>query len=196
MNNRPSFFTTIFSFISRVLSILKRSSSTHQLANEQGMTYLLVMFIIILIGISLMAVGQHWSVIMKRDREAELLFRGTRIQTAIERFVADYEVQKGRRENKYPLKLEDLTQKTPKRYLQVVYDDPITGKPFDLIKVEDEIRGVRSSSKEVPLDQKNFKGAATYAQITFQSRLPSGDQGQNGGSGGTSDREDDEETEP
>jgi hypothetical protein len=30
------------------------------------------------------AVGRHWSVTTKREREAELLFRGTRIEAAIE----------------------------------------------------------------------------------------------------------------
>ncbi len=155
-------------FTSTIRNSLKRSFSIRLLANQKGMTYLLVMFIII-IGISLMALGQHCSVIIKRDREAELFFRGTRIQKAIERFTADHGVQTVIRENKYPLKLEDLTKK-PKRYLPVAYDDPITGKLFDFIKVRGQIRGVRSSSKEVPLDQEHFKGAATYAAITFQAR--------------------------
>ena len=52
--------------------------------------------------ISLMVTGQHWSIIMKRDREAELLFRGTRIKVAIERYAADYEVQKATRPQRYP----------------------------------------------------------------------------------------------
>jgi len=81
-----------------------------------------------------MVTGQHWSIIMKRDREAELLFRGTRIKVAIERYAADYEVQKATRSQRYPLKLEDLTKK-PRRYLPVVYLDPITREKFELIKI-------------------------------------------------------------
>jgi type II secretory pathway pseudopilin PulG len=136
--------------------------------NQRGVTYLLALFAIVLIGISLMVTGQHWSIIVKRDREAELLFRGTRIKEAIERYAADYEVQKATRPQRYPLKLEDLTKK-PRRYLPVVYLDPITQEKFKLIKVGNEIRGVRSVSTDIPLDQVNFKGADSYYAIKFQA---------------------------
>ena len=139
------------------------------LGNQQGMSYLLVMILIVIINISLMGVTQQWSVIMKRDKEAELLFRGTRIKDAIERFVADYEVQKATRTYQWPRKLEDLVKKDPKRYLQVVYKDPITGKPFDLIKVGDEIHGVRSTSTDTPFNLAKFQGAKTYQAIRFES---------------------------
>jgi len=140
-------------------------SSIH---NQQGVTYLLALFAIVLIGISLMVTGQQWSVIVKRDREAELLFRGTRIKEAIERYAADYEVQKATRPQRYPLTLEYLTKK-PRRYLPVVYLDPITQEKFKLIKIGNEIRGVRSMSQDVPLDQVNFKGAESYHAIKFQA---------------------------
>ncbi len=116
-----------------------------------------------------MGVTQQWSVIMKRDREAELLFRGTRIKEAIERFVADYEVQKATRPNRWPRTLEELTKKSPKRYLQAVYSDPITGKDFELIKVGEELHGVRSTSTDTPYDQVHFKNAKTYQAIRFES---------------------------
>jgi hypothetical protein len=106
---------------------------------------------------------------MKRDREAELLFRGTRIKESIERFVADYEVQKATRPNRWPRTLEELTKKSPKRYLQAVYTDPITGRDFDLIKVGEELHGVRSTSTDVPYDQVHFKNAKTYQAIRFES---------------------------
>lgn len=133
------------------------------------MSYLFVMILIVIINISLMGVTQQWSVIMKRDREAELLFRGTRIKEAIDRFVADYEVQKATRTYQWPRKLEDLVKKEPKRYLQVIYEDPITGKPFDLIKQGDEIHGVRSTSTDIPFNVAAFKGAKTYQAIRFEA---------------------------
>jgi len=136
--------------------------------SQHGATYLMMMFIIVLLSITLMAVSQHWSVVMKRDREAELAFRGNRIKEAIERYVADYEVQKATRSNRYPLKLEDLT-KRPKRYLQAVYKDPITGEDFALIKVGKDIRGVRSPSMDAPMDLVTFKGASTYSNIRFEA---------------------------
>ena len=138
--------------------------------DQHGATYLMMMFIIVLLSITLMAVTQHWSVVMKRDREAELAFRGNRIKEAIERYVADYEVQKATRSNRYPLKLEDLT-KRPKRYLQAVYKDPITGEDFSLIKVGKDIRGVRSPSMDIPMDLVTFQGASTYNNIRFEASI-------------------------
>ena len=137
---------------------------------QHGATYLMMMFIIVLLSITLIAVTQHWSVVMKRDREAELAFRGNRIKEAIERYVADYEVQKATRSNRYPLKLEDLT-KRPKRYLQAVYKDPITGEDFALIKVGKDIRGVRSPSMDTPMDLVTFQGASTYNSIRFEASI-------------------------
>lgn len=148
-------------------SIINKLSAP--LTKQEGVTYLFVMMLVVMMSISLMGVTQQWSVILKRDREAELLFRGTRIKEAIERYVADYEVQKATRPNQWPRTLEDLTKKSPKRYLQVAYTDPITGKDFDLIKVGDQLHGVRSTSTDVPYDQVHFKNVKTYQAIRFES---------------------------
>jgi len=141
--------------------------------NQQGFTYIMAMFFVVMIGISLMMIGQQWSVTMKRDKEAELFFRGNRIKNALDQYAADFEVQKGTRTLRYPRTLKELTKKTPKRYLQAVYKDPMTGKDFLLIKEGQEIKGVRSSSKEIPYDQVNFKGAGTYDAIRFEATPPS-----------------------
>lgn len=133
------------------------------------MTYLFVMMLVVFMTISLLGVTQQWSVIMKRDREAELLFRGTRIKEAIDRYVADYEVQKATRPNRWPRTLEELTKKSPKRYLQMAYSDPITGEKFELIKVGEELHGVRSTSTDTPYNRVDFKGAKTYQAIRFES---------------------------
>jgi len=137
------------------------------MTSERGVTYLMVMVAIVLMGISMTVVSKQWTVTAKRDKEAELQFRGTRIKNAIEAYAADYQVRKATRPNIYPLKLEQLTEK-PKRYLQVAYKDPITGHDFDLIKVGAEIRGVKSRSKDKPLNKVAFKDAATYNAIRFE----------------------------
>ena len=145
-----------------------KTLKTH-LTNQAGVTYLFVMMLVVAMSVALMGVTQQWSVIMKRDREAELIFRGTRIKEAIERYVADHEVQKAIRPNRWPRTLEELTKKSPKRYLQAVYTDPITGKDFDLIMTGDELHGVRSTSTDVPYDKVNFKNVETYQAIRFES---------------------------
>lgn len=150
-----------------------RPATTHASCcrNQRGVTYIMVMFAIVLMGIAMTVVSKQWTVVMKRDKEAELLFRGNRIKTAIEAYGAAYAVEKSRRANRYPLRLEQLTEK-PKRYLPVVYKDPITGQDFELIKVGAEIRGVKSRSKDKPLDMVHFKNADTYDQIAFQVQAP------------------------
>jgi hypothetical protein len=142
---------------------------TSLLMNQDGMTYLFVMMLVVFMTISLLGVTQQWSVIMKRDREAELIFRGTRIKNAIDLYVADYEFQKATRPNRWPRTLEELTKKSPKRYLQMAYSDPMTGEKFALIKVGEELHGVRSTSTDTPYNQVGFKGAKTYQAIRFES---------------------------
>jgi type II secretory pathway pseudopilin PulG len=136
--------------------------------NERGATYLMVMIVVTVMGISLMALGKQWTIASKRDKEAELVFRGTRIKNAIETYAAESQIRKAARANQYPLSLEQLTQ-PPKRYLQMVYKDPMTGKDFELIKVGAEIRGVKSRSLDRPLNQVTFKKAKTYREILFQA---------------------------
>ena len=138
------------------------------LTNQRGVTYLMVLTLIVLMGISMSVVGKMWSVEMKRDREAELYFRGERIRLAIKAYAADFEVKKGTRTTRYPTSLEQLSQ-PPRQFLQAQYKDPITGKDFELIKVGAEIQGVRSRSKDKPLDQVKFKGAKTYNAIQFSA---------------------------
>lgn len=141
------------------------------LRNQRGVTYLMVMAAIVLMGVAMTTVGKQWSVTMKREKEAELLFRGTRIKNAIEAYAADHQVKKATRPNIYPLKLEQLTE-MPKRYLPVAYKDPVTGGDFELIKVGAEIRGVRSPSKDKPLNTVDFKNAATYNAVRFEAMVP------------------------
>ncbi len=149
-------------------------SGASPLENEQGITYLFVMILMVTMSVSLLAVTQQWSVIMQRDREAELQFRGTRIKEAIDRFVADYQVQKATRANQWPRSLEELTKKSPKRYLQTVYLDPMTGEDFALIKVGEEIHGVKSTSTKKPYNKVLFQGAQSYASIRFEATGVSG----------------------
>src|SRR5579885_2935778 len=88
-------------------------------AQERGVTYLALMLVVVLMGISFTALAREWKVLVKRDREAELLFRGNRIKTALEQFGANYEVMKSTRDHRFPLTLEEMT-KPPKPTLQRV----------------------------------------------------------------------------
>jgi len=114
-------------------------------------------FILMIMGIMLGMMGESWSLIMRRDREEELLFRGKQIKDAIARFntVAGQPVTS-------LADLRYLYEADPRflerrRYLRKNYLDPITGKEWNFIKDPAKgITGVASSSDREPLKKANF----------------------------------------
>ena len=160
------------------------------LRSTAGFTYIAVLILVIVMGIMLGAVGQTWTRIMKREREQELIFRGTQIVQAIRRW--NYGGKRGPGQPVMPLfELEHLL-KDPRsfanvRYLRRLYTDPLTNKEWVVIK--DPVRGiigVRSSSDEEPLRQsfqtmtplsaddrylelmfKSFEGKKKYSEWEF-----------------------------
>lgn len=131
--------------------------------NQDGVTFLMTMFIIVIMGIMLGMTGQAWKTIMQREREKELLFRGSQIKEAIENwYTPTYTVNGVRYNGGHALiDLKDLLNNpytlTPMRYLPQhyetkldgknsncstdcpelkVYQDPMTGKKWELIKCD------------------------------------------------------------
>ncbi len=128
------------------------------LKSSGGFTYLAVLVIVVIMGIMLGIVGQSWQTIMKREREEELLFRGSQYRDAIAR----WNKPRGGQHVATPLReLKDLL-KDPRsmatvRYLRRLYKDPVTGEDF--VVVTDPVKGVigvRSKSEEEPMKQGNF----------------------------------------
>lgn len=124
---------------------------------------LTAIFMVMIVGIMLGLTGQSWKMIMKREREKELLFRGSQIKEAIENWYnPNYSVQGVKWNAAHPLTdLKDLLQNpytlTPLRYLPQSYDtklddknprcgsecaklkiyqDPMTGKEWNIIKCD------------------------------------------------------------
>jgi type II secretory pathway pseudopilin PulG len=106
------------------------------------------------IGVATAGVAQLWSAQIKREKEAELLFRLGEFRRAIARYRADH--------NRLPKELKDLlddrTQLVSRRYLRRIYTDPMTGKAdwtLDLLMDRDGtvagIRDVRSRAEGKPL---------------------------------------------
>jgi type II secretory pathway pseudopilin PulG len=142
---------------------------------EGGFTYITLLFVIIVIGMALASTGQLWSTIVKREREAELIFRGSEIRKAIESYYKRPGVI-----NVYPKSLKDLVKDnrltTVKRHLRKIYVDPMTGESdWVLIKAPDGgIQGVRSRSEEEPFKKKDFpeelsalEGKSKYSEWEF-----------------------------
>ena len=142
---------------------------------ERGFTYLTVLFIVALLSVGLALVGEVWGTAAKREKEAELLFIGNQYRLAIGR----YYVSTPGPVKRYPRTLEELIkdprQPVVQRYLRRLYEDPMGGKEWGIVKAPDGgIAGVYSQSEEAPLKLANFRrsdlgfqSAARYADWTF-----------------------------
>jgi Tfp pilus assembly protein PilE len=139
--------------------------------NRDGFTFLTAIFMVMIIGIMLGLTGQSWKMIMKREREKELLFRGSQIKEAIENWNnPKYTVDGVKWNAGHPLmELKDLLKNpytlTPLRYLPHSYamelDDrnPKCGNDCPKLKIEQDpmtgkkwtiIRGTISADPNVP----------------------------------------------
>ncbi len=127
---------------------------------DAGFSYIGVMLLTAIMGIAIASANHMWSTTIKREMEAELLFRGDQIRRAIESYdLASVDSSSPT----YPLSLNDLL-KDPRlpgaiRHLRKVYSDPFTGKQ-DWAVLRDasgRIKGVYSSHPGKPLKRKNFE---------------------------------------
>lgn len=118
------------------------------------MIYPVLLVSILIMGIATAGAAQLWSTQIKREKEAELLFRLRELRRGIAGYRADH--------NRLPKELKDLledrTQLVTRRYLRRLYSDPLTGKAdwnLDLLMDRDGtvagIRDVRSRAEGVPL---------------------------------------------
>jgi type II secretory pathway pseudopilin PulG len=130
--------------------------------SQRGFTYMLVLFMVALIGAGLAIAGEVWATTKQHEREAELLFAGDAIRHAI---AAYYNGASGP-VKLYPARLEDLV-KDPRfpdtrRYLRQIYPDPFsktTETEWVLIKApQGGIMGVASASEDAPMKRAGFQG--------------------------------------
>ena len=149
----------------------KRRSSP---ARGRGFTYIAVLAAVVIVGILAEAGRATTWHALKKDREAELLFRGLAYRNAIRSFHLAHGV--------FPRTLEDL-EKDPKsptrRHIRKLYADPTSKdeKPeWRLVRAIDVgIAGVASASSDTPLKQANFPvevekftGAQSYSEWIFE----------------------------
>ncbi len=148
--------------------------------DEQGVTYLLLMFVIVLIGITTTATAKQWKAIVQREREADLLAKGIEIQNALALYSATIKAGRVMPGEVYPQTLADLTR-LPKPFLRKVYRDPMGQGEWEYLRAPTGgIMGVRSKSLTKPFRQRNFpsavrhfEGRATYRDWVFQHPNPS-----------------------
>jgi type II secretory pathway pseudopilin PulG len=135
---------------------------------------LALLIMLVLVGIGALGAAEVWSVSLKREREAELLFVGGQYRRAIESY---WKMSPGRRA--YPPSIEVLLTDdrfpNPVHHLRRQYRDPMTDTgEFELNKQANAIVGVHSASTDVPIKRagfptyfKQFEQAEDYSQWNF-----------------------------
>ena len=127
--------------------------------SNAGFTYLGVLFIITLLGITLALAGTLYSFVQQREKERQLLFVGNQFKQAIE----NYYFHTPGTVKHYPQRLEELIQDNrflvTQRYLRKIYLDPITRESkWGLVKAPDGgIMGVHSLSQDKCLKSASFE---------------------------------------
>jgi hypothetical protein len=148
--------------------------------NERGVTYLFLMFAIVLIGLSTTVAAKQWKAMVQRQLEADLLSKGIEIQNALAFYSATMKAGRVTTTEVYPQSLIDLTR-LPKPFLRKVYMDPMSHGEWEYVRSPTGgIMGVRSKSRgtpftkhDFPLTVRHFEGRVTYHDWIFQHPNPS-----------------------
>jgi type II secretory pathway pseudopilin PulG len=184
--------------------------------SNDGFTYIAALVMVVILGIMLAQTAEVWTTQMKREREVELIFRGTQYRDAMRRWYrfnpalgqaqgASLPGQQAARPlNDLKNLLVDPMSVSKVRCLRKLYSDPMTGKEWAVVKdASQRIVGVASTSEAAPIKQANFpfdldpadfEGKKKYSEWQFifnhvpKSNTGGGITGQGGSSsaGGTS----------
>lgn len=92
---------------------------------QQGYMLLAIILMLALIVIAAAAAAPDIAMSIRREREAELIHRGTQYMRAIQHYYKKF--------GRYPVRIEDLENTNNMRFLRRRYKDPITGKDFRLL---------------------------------------------------------------
>ncbi|MEZ5500663.1 MAG: hypothetical protein R3E77_14720 [Steroidobacteraceae bacterium] len=144
--------------------------------NSRGFSYLFVLVLVAVLGMTAAAAGTVWSATVQREREQQLLWVARQYLRAIE----SYHLNGPGGARGYPRSISDLLEdrRGPilMRHLRRAYDDPmLPGTPLQLERLPDgSIIGLRSSSRAKPFKQKGFppgmenlEGADCYCDWVF-----------------------------
>lgn len=94
------------------------NSSAPRNSRQRGYMLLILMFIVALLTFSMMAVLPRVAQQVKRDREEEMIHRGTEYARAIKRYYHKFK--------RYPNSLQDLENTNNVRYIRRRYQDPFS----------------------------------------------------------------------
>ncbi len=147
---------------------------------ETGLSYLMVMMAVTLMGFLMTVAAKQWKTMIQRELEMDLLVKGMEIQSALALYSTTAKAGRVMPGEIYPQTLAELTR-PPKPLLRKVYLDPVGHGEWELVRAPaGGIMGVRSKSKLRPIKQNNFplavrhfQGKPTHYDWVFQHPNPS-----------------------
>jgi type II secretory pathway pseudopilin PulG len=153
---------------------------TFRSKNERGVTYLFLMFVIVVIGLSTTMAAKQWKAMVQRELEADLLSKGIEIQNALALYSTTMKAGRVTTFEIYPQSLAELTR-LPKPFLRKAYMDPMSHGDWDYLRgPTGGIMGVRSKSRATPFKQhefpqavRHFDGRSSLNEWIFQHPNPS-----------------------
>jgi type II secretory pathway pseudopilin PulG len=96
---------------------------------QAGYMLLMMMLFISMLAIASLAIVPRIEMQAKRDREEEMIHRGAQYARAIRHYVKKF--------GRYPTSVSDLLDTNNVHFLRKAYKDPITGKDFRLLHMQD-----------------------------------------------------------
>jgi type II secretory pathway pseudopilin PulG len=145
--------------------------------SEQGYILLMLMLFVTLLAIAAGALAPTMAFRVRRDREEEMIHRGTQYSRAIRKYV--------KKTGRYPSRLEELENTNNIRFLRKRYKDPITNKDFKLLHVgEVQLTGAAGIAGAAALGGGTIPGATAVGAMG-QGASPMGGGGLNGMMGGS-----------
>ncbi len=126
---------------------------------DNGFTYPAALLMIVVVSSALLVAQQQWSIVVKRDKEKELLFRGRQIYKAIESYYNSSPNNTGLYPKSFNHLLKDNRFPMSKRHLRRVYTDPVTKRKSWGIIYDGKggIKGVYSTSPDEPMKKAGFE---------------------------------------
>lgn len=102
-----------------------RQPVAHRRNPEDGYILITLLLFVALLAIAAVALAPEIAFQVKRDREEELIHRGTQYSRAIKHYVKKF--------GRYPTRIEELENTNNLRFLRKRYKDPVSGKDFKIL---------------------------------------------------------------
>ena len=134
---------------------------------QKGFTYLMLLWWVAISGVMLIAVSRSWTMDARRQREAELIFRGEQIKQALQSYYDASPTEPKTLPANWQDLLEDRRGPKLLRHLRRLYKDPVTfDGDWGVIKQGAFIKGVYSLSPLKPV--KGLDNQATYRDWHYE----------------------------